>query len=392
MKLERKTVSGIMLTLLLIGMLTLAFNIQPDKASGTIYIRADGSVDPPDAPIYTEDNITYTFTDNIYDEIVVERSNIIIDGNGYTLEGSGSGNGFYWYGINNVTIQNTNIQNFFLGVYVVSSSFNTVSGNNIATCEDGIWLAYSNNSLLSGNNITKIEFSGIYLGGSYNNTVSGNNITYSVRGIELWDGSNNSISGNKIANNNDGIFLGSFFNNTVSGNNITNNNNGVYLNGAYDNKFYHNNLIDNLQQVYDYGWVDPMIPPSLNIWDDGYPSGGNYWSDYTGVDLYSGPYQNETGSDGIGDTPYVIDENNQDNFPLMSPYEYWSNPIPGDINKDMKVDYKDLFQLAAAYGSTPEKPNWNPHADLNNDDTVDCKDLFILSTNYGKEWTENYRA
>jgi hypothetical protein len=57
-----------------------------------------------------------------------------------------------------------------------------------------------------------------------------------------------------------------------------------------------------------------------NIWDDGYPSGGNYWKDYTGVDLYNGPYQNETGSDGIGDTPYTIDANNTDRYPLMAPF------------------------------------------------------------------------
>jgi parallel beta-helix repeat protein len=69
--------------------------------------------------------------------------------------------------------------------------------------------------------------------------------------------------------------------------------------------------VNNTQQVVVYY--------SSNNWDDGYPSGGNYWSDYNGTDLYSGPYQNETGSDGIGDTPYVIDANNQDNYPLLQP-------------------------------------------------------------------------
>jgi uncharacterized protein (DUF2141 family) len=54
-----------------------------------------------------------------------------------------------------------------------------------------------------------------------------------------------------------------------------------------------------------------------NTWDDGYPSGGNYWSDYSGTDVYSGPYQNVTGSDGIGDIPYVIDANNTDHYPLV---------------------------------------------------------------------------
>ncbi len=62
----RKAVSIIMLTLLLTSMLTFAYNIQPVKASGTIYIRADGSVDPPTAPISTVDNVTYAFTNNIF--------------------------------------------------------------------------------------------------------------------------------------------------------------------------------------------------------------------------------------------------------------------------------------------------------------------------------------
>lgn len=58
----------------------------------------------------------------------------------------------------------------------------------------------------------------------------------------------------------------------------------------------------------------------FNIFLDCYPSGGNHWTDYSGTDSYRGPYQNETGSDGIGDTPYVIDENNIDTYPLMAPF------------------------------------------------------------------------
>jgi hypothetical protein len=54
-ELLRKTVSGIMLFLLLVSTLTLAFKIQPVKAEGgTIYIKADGSIDTPTAPIVTE--------------------------------------------------------------------------------------------------------------------------------------------------------------------------------------------------------------------------------------------------------------------------------------------------------------------------------------------------
>ena len=85
----RRIISGLLLTLLLSGMLTLAFKVQPADASETIYIRADGSIDPDTALIQRDGNI-YTFADNIYyDEIVVERDNIVVDGAGYTLQGSG---------------------------------------------------------------------------------------------------------------------------------------------------------------------------------------------------------------------------------------------------------------------------------------------------------------
>ena len=84
---DRKIVLATILAIVLIGMLGLSFKVQNVEASGTIYIRADGSVEGTDK-IISSDNVTYTFTDNIYDSIVVERSNIIIDGNRYTLQGT----------------------------------------------------------------------------------------------------------------------------------------------------------------------------------------------------------------------------------------------------------------------------------------------------------------
>ena len=80
----KKTVSGIVLMLLLTSVISSVLIIQPVKAEpGTIYIRADGSVDPPTASISSVDNITYTFTGNIYDEVVIEKGNLIIDGNDF---------------------------------------------------------------------------------------------------------------------------------------------------------------------------------------------------------------------------------------------------------------------------------------------------------------------
>jgi hypothetical protein len=80
-----------------------------------------------------------------------------------------------------------------------------------------------------------------------------------------------------------------------------------------NNEIFHNTFADNTVQV-------SISMSAANVWDDGYPSGGNYWSSYAGVDKNSGPYQNVTGSDGIGDTPHAIATNNIDRYPLMKPW------------------------------------------------------------------------
>ena len=89
----KRLLSTILLTSLLLGLSELAFYIQPVSAGATVYIRADGSVEGTDK-IYRVGNL-YIFTGNIGDSIVVEKSNIIIDGNGFTLQGTGSGFGVY---------------------------------------------------------------------------------------------------------------------------------------------------------------------------------------------------------------------------------------------------------------------------------------------------------
>lgn len=214
-------------------------------------------------------------------------------------------------------------------------------------------------------------------------TIQKSGVIYPNCGVYIseWSTCSN-ISDNIITNNYHGIVLNSSGANTISGNNITNNIVGMYFNESSDNKFFHNNFIDNSLPVYDFSWDNQYVPPSVNTWDNDLE--GNYWSDYSGIDECWGPHQNLTGSDGISDAPYSIDENNQDKYPLMSPYEYWSNPIPGDINKDKKVDSEDLSQLATAYGSTPEKQNWNPNSDLNPNNIVDVSDLYALSKTYGE--------
>ena len=284
------TILCLLSTLFLMG---LGFNIQTVNANATIYIRADGSVDPPTAPIQRIGDI-YIFEWNIYESLVVERSNIIVDGDGYTIQGSGTGKGLDLTATSNVTVKNMKIEAFAYGIWVYKpyqSSNNKIFANIITNNTYGVWVFASNNTL-SKNTIANSSISGI------------------VMDLDSSD-------------------------NTITGNNIMNNTLGVWLIKASDNKFYHNNFIDNTQQV--------SIPISgyANVWDDGYPSGGNCWTDYTGADLYSGVYQNETGSDGIGDNPYFIDVHNQDDYPLMTPITPLYYELLEAYNA-LLADYQDL--------------------------------------------------
>lgn len=176
--------AGIILVLLLTCILALAFDIKPVRASGTIYVKADGSIDPPDASISTFDNVTYTLTGNITSDghgIVVERDNIVVEGAGYTVQGSvtGNGNGIFLNERINVTIKNMKIKAFELGINLYHSSNNTISTNDI----------------------TNNKHTGIYFQNSNNNTISGNNATDNWFDILLFESSNNVLRYNMMANN-----------------------------------------------------------------------------------------------------------------------------------------------------------------------------------------------
>jgi parallel beta-helix repeat protein len=446
----------IILTFITIIIACGVFNLRTTRASSTIYINADGSISPPSAPISTIDNITYTFTDNINDQVVVHRNNIIVDGNGSNLQGSGSGTGFSLTNVNNVTIKNTNIKNFMYGIDLAQAANNIITRNNITNngaC--GIRLDHSTNNNITENNVTaNLDRSvvldwysdnntmsancitdthrGIYMGNCYNNTFISNVINNSQYSLHVWgselkhfihtigtsnlkdgeiiyyltnrkdltispneysqvgylaliscdnitiekltltgngeglllantnnsrtsdtviidsyygirllwssnntiidsnitnsydDGieiarhsNNNSIIGNNITNNgyranSYGLWAEDYSdNNTISGNNVANNKQGVWIGHVSNNTFCHNNFIGNTKHV-------GASSENINFWDNGFE--GNCWSNYTGADIYSGQHQNETGSDGIGDIPHVIDLRNRDNYPLIGAF------------------------------------------------------------------------
>jgi len=251
----------------------LLFRIQLVKAdNGTIYIRADGSVDPPTAPILNFRNIYYTFTGNANDSIVIERDNIVVDGAGYTLNGMGG----YSRGIElsyrtNVTIKNMKITSFGHGIYLSYSSNNTIFRNNItANYYSGISGYSSKYNNISKNNIADSNI-GIYPGGASDyNTISGNNVT-ATKDYAIWPdhSSNTDIYGNNIeANNGSGIRLRWSSNSSIYANNVVNNGYGIYLLESSNSIAYHNNFVGNKQQVYDAAWYYDLVP-SINAWKKG---------------------------------------------------------------------------------------------------------------------------
>ncbi len=229
--------------------------VQRAKASSIIYIRNDGSVDPPDGRILNSDNMTYTFSSNINDSVIVERDNIVIDGASCLLSGPANS---YSVGIDlherfNVTVKNLEIASFGFGVKLNSSLNVTLVGNRISSeyLGNGVVLQDSSGNNVTGNWIeTNRESIKIY-GTSSHNIISGNNITRSYYGIVMLS-SDNTMLGNNITCSDCGLYAYGSNRISIVGNNITHNRNesehgawGLHIMNCNSSYVGENNLTDN---------------------------------------------------------------------------------------------------------------------------------------------------
>ena len=240
---------------------------------------------------------------------------------------------------NDNVIKNNEVTNNKAGISLESSSNNIVESNIVnLNSYPGVALASANNNIISNNEVNSNGYYGIELYLSSNNTVIDNiansNTRYGIfvwksdndnrlisntannnvnAGIRFYTSSNNNVSDNLFDSNNYGISIYGSDGNIISENTISFNENGVFFDSSSNNVIYHNNITKNTHQASD------NLGP--NTWDDDYPSGGNYWSDYIQEDTKSGPNQDQPSSDGIGDIPYPIPGGSSvDRYPLMAPY------------------------------------------------------------------------
>ena len=297
--------SALLTSFFITGLLLVATNAQISNVAianfspytvflPAIVIKSNGSVTPETEFINHTGNV-YTLTSDIINySLVIQRSNITLDGKGRTLKGSYPSpymiysTGLSLDHVTNVTVRDLEITGFNdYDVFRIKSS--------------------------SGSSIIRVKTSSIHLESSYANTIAESTIA----SINMEYSENNILIKNVIGK----LYQFVSHNNLVTKNNITN----LIVQFSDSNKYYANNFLspDNSFQYYSSN--------KESFWDNG--SIGNYWSDY----LARFPNASEIGSSGIGNTPYAINNkawingelvevtwirsNIVDHYPLMAPFD-----------------------------------------------------------------------
>jgi parallel beta-helix repeat protein len=351
-----RTVSWIMFTLLFTGIFISAVNIQPVFANLPVHnINTDeyfetiqDAINAPnttnghtiqvDAGVYNEDlivnkgvwlkgeNRSTTTISGTGTKIVVDVTTSNFTMSGFTINNSETGEPCIYTESQNLTVENCRIINRYIGIYLESSSHVNITNNIIiGGTYAGVALVRSDHVSITYNKIANglNRTHGIDINGSATITVVYNNISDNINGVFLCNGEGDYgdiiISNNYIANNTNGIEISLMYAGISSAiivdNTITNNERAVLQvrwegAGCSPHNFYHNNFINNTNNNITF-WGAAIA----HNWDDGYPSGGNYWSNYNGTDVHSGP-----GWDGIGDAAYSVGQNNSDNYPAINPW------------------------------------------------------------------------
>ena len=193
-----------------------------------------------------------------------------------------------------------------------------VEGNTFMDNSYSMHIIHSSGFSINGNSIVG-DFddvsweTGIHLDFTYGVSLEENSILGTTIAVSMQNSHEITVTDNEMSSNKDaGLKCQICDNITISGNEFSLNGLGIHLRNVKDSLICHNSFNGNVVQAFD--------DKDSNSWDDGYPSAGNYWSDYIGKDEKWGPAQDRQGPDGIGDSPRVIDADTSDRYPLMAPF------------------------------------------------------------------------
>lgn len=252
----------------------------------------------------------------------------------------------------NVTMDQNDIGWGTLGIVVNSVTLLNISANHVHNCsglilEGSLKVSSSEDVLIVGNTVTGAGTGGgIRIEDSSGTLVSRNSVSGAAAGVDLYNCTQSAVEDNELWDNWMGVAVEESDNSTIYGNNIHHNYDvGIRIRASENFTIYGNAIVANTLGAEDDG--------DECAWDAGYPTGGNFWSNYTGEDLFSGPGQNISGSDGIGDTPLVIDMDSMDTYPLMaSPYN--SDPIASFSVTPPTGNISTVFEFDASSSSDLE--------------------------------------
>lgn len=250
---------------------------------------------------------------------------------------------------NNTTIKGFTIQHFRTGIIVNQSQNIYIAENQITQVQTkgATYITNSKNITLAKNTITNNNSSGISMLKSNSTNFLQNDITHNVGvGIYFENCTDFNATDNQVESNGGDAICCTYAYNLYITRNIfaLNDYRGIWAANS-NGTIFHNNFVRNRENARS-------ILSNLK-WDDGYPSGGNYWSNYTGNDLFSGASQNLTGSDGIGDLPLSLpQESEQDKYPLMGNFTTQTTTID---TQNYTVDFVSNAVITKLYTNKSEK-------------------------------------